>query len=228
MRKRNLAILGTILLCLAVITGINLAQKPPAPQAPAATAAAKTPAGPAQRTPAATTAAAMAAHPAVPGASVESQAALIKQYCATCHNDEAKKGGMTLTAFDPAHPEKSPELTENIIHKLRTGMMPKIGAPRPPAETLKAFAASLETTMDKTAALHPNPGSRPFQRLTRDEYAHSVRDLLGIEEDVAEFLPQDSLSNQGFDNSGESQQFSATLMEGYMRAAFKKIGRAHV
>jgi hypothetical protein len=170
MRKQTLAILGTTVLCLVITVGMNLAQKAAAP--------AVVPASTAQRTPAASSAAAMAAHPAAPatpGSTSESQSAIMKQYCVNCHNDTLKSGGMTLTAFDVVHPEKSPELTEKIIHKLRTGMMPKIGAPRPPAETLKAFAASLETTMDRTSALHPNPGSRPFQRLTRDEYAHSIR-----------------------------------------------------
>src|SRR5258705_298987 len=74
-------------------------------------------------------------------------------------------------------------------------------------ETLKAFATAMETALDKAAALHPTPGTRPFQRLTRDEYANSVRDLLGIEVDVAKFLPPDSLSD-GLDNIADSQAFS--------------------
>ena len=37
----------------------------------------------------------------------------------------------------------------------------------------------------RAAALSPNPGSRPFQRLNRAEYARGVKDLLDIDIDVA-------------------------------------------
>src|SRR5262249_55028018 len=102
-----------------------------------------------------------------------------------------------------------------------TGLMPPATATkRPDLETRKAFVTTLETQMDKLAALHPNPGSRPFQRLTRTEYARSIRDLLGIDEDVESLLPPDSLSD-GLDNIADSQAFSPALMEGYIRAAAK-------
>ena len=65
-----------------------------------------------------------------------------------------------------------------------------------------------------------NPGRRPFQHLTRTEYARSIHDLLGIDVDVTALLPPDSLS-AGFDNIADSQAFSPALMEGYIRAAAK-------
>ena len=42
--------------------------------------------------------------------------------------------------------------------------------------------------------------------------------MLGIDIDVAALLPADTISN-GFDNVADSQAFSATLMESYLRAA---------
>ena len=70
----------------------------------------------------------------------------------------------------------------------------------------------------RAAALNPNPGWRPFQRLNRAEYQRAVKDLLGIDVDVNAFLPPDTISN-GFDNVADVQTFSPTLMEGYLRAA---------
>src|SRR5207302_8250970 len=104
------------------------------------------------------------------------------------------------------------------IHKLRLGMMPPPGARRPDAAALTQFATALETRVDATAALHPNPGRRPFQRLNRAEYARSVHELLDLDIDVNAFLPPDTLS-AGYDNIADVQTFSATLMEGYLRAA---------
>jgi len=144
--------------------------------------------------------------------------ALVKQYCAVCHNDKLKSGGMTLTKLDVSHPEQNPELAEMVIKKVRSGLMPPAGMPRPDVVTLNAFAGSLENLIDKAAANHPNPGRPSLHRLNRLEYANSVRDLLGLEIDPAEYLPADD-SSHGFDNMAEVLNISPTLMEGYVRAA---------
>jgi hypothetical protein len=97
-------------------------------------------------------------------------------------------------------------------------MMPPPGMRRPDAAVLLQFATSLESKVDAAAAVKPNPGRRPFQRLNRAEYEHAVRDLLDLDVDVNAFLPPDTLS-AGYDNIADVQTFSATLMEGYLRAA---------
>jgi hypothetical protein len=104
-------------------------------------------------------------------------------------------------------------------------MMPPSGARRPQAEQVKALAVALETRLDRRAAANPAPGSRPFQRLNRAEYARAVKDMLGIEIDVAALLPADTISH-GFDNVADAQAFSPTLMESYLRAAAKVTAQA--
>ena len=76
----------------------------------------------------------------------------------------------------------------------------------------------MESRLDQAAALNPNPGRRPFQRLNRAEYTRAVSALLALDVDVNAFLPPDTIS-AGFDNVADAQTFSATLMEGYLRAA---------
>ncbi|HET9705167.1 MAG TPA: DUF1592 domain-containing protein [Vicinamibacterales bacterium] len=146
------------------------------------------------------------------------QTAVIKQYCVTCHNDRGKAGNFSLSAFDAAKIEEHGELAEKMIRKLRAGMMPPAGARRPEPAVLTALLTSFETRMDRLAALNPNPGSRPFQRLNRAEYANAVRDLLNLDLDVSTYLPPDTISH-GFDNVADAQTFSPTLMDGYLRAA---------
>ena len=158
------------------------------------------------------------AHKAPPPAAATPQPDLTKQYCVGCHSEKGKAGGLSLVSFDPSKADQSAEVAEKVIHKLRLGMMPPPGARRPDAEALSQFATSLETKVDAAAALRPNPGRRPFQRLNRAEYARSVHDLLDLDVDVNAFLPPDTLS-AGFDNIADVQTFSATLMEGYLRAA---------
>src|SRR5688572_16686678 len=146
------------------------------------------------------------------------QNALMKQYCVSCHNDRTKAGTMSLQSFDTADVLEHPELAEKMIRKLRAGMMPPAGARRPAPEVLSGMAAALETRIDRAAALNPNPGWRPSQRLNRAEYARAIKDLLAVEVDVNQFLPADTISD-GFDNIADTQTISATLMDGYLRAA---------
>jgi hypothetical protein len=158
-----------------------------------------------------------------PTTTFESQNALVKQYCASCHNDRNKDNaaGLSLQGFDASrvgHDAQAAETAEKMIRKLRAGMMPPSGSRRPEATVLTAFASSMETRLDQAAALNPNPGRRPFQRLNRAEYARAVSGLFDLDVDVTAFLPPDTISN-GFDNVADSQNFSAALMQGYLRAA---------
>jgi mono/diheme cytochrome c family protein len=149
---------------------------------------------------------------------VADQNALFKQYCVTCHSDRGKAGGLTLASFDAAGAVERAEVSEKIIRKLRAGMMPPAGARRPEGSALADLATALEAKIDQAAALNPNPGRRPFQRLNRAEYSAAVRDLLGLDVDVEAYLPPDTISD-GFDNVADAQGFSPTVLEGYLRAA---------
>jgi hypothetical protein len=159
-----------------------------------------------------------AAAPGEPLLLPDQQRALVNDYCVGCHNDRVRSGGMSLQTLDLARVEDHAPLAEKMIRKLRTGLMPPAGVRRPDAQTLTAFAVSLERAVDAAAAVRPDPGWRPFQRLSRAEYARVVRDLLAIDADVAALLPPDTLS-AGFDNVADAQTFSPAVMEGYIRAA---------
>ena len=190
----------------------------PAP-APAARRAA--PAAPAAPAPAAAQPARRASVTPAPshaGMSAAMQTELVATYCVGCHSERGKAGGLSLAGFNAMKAAEQPAMVEKIIRKLRAGMMPPAGSKRPDAATLEGLTTSLEARMDELASVNPNPGYRPFQRLNRAEYTVAIKDMLGIDVDVSAFLPADTISN-GFDNVADSQAFSATLMEGYLRAA---------
>jgi mono/diheme cytochrome c family protein len=153
---------------------------------------------------------------AIPAA--ESATQTVKQYCVSCHNDRGKGGGLSLADFDVARTTAHPETAEKMIRKLRAAMMPPAGARRPDEAILQDLRRALETRMDQWAASNPNPGWRPFQRLTRAEYAQAVKDLLDVDVDVSAYLPPDTMS-QGFDNIADTQRSSPALPQGYLRAA---------
>lgn len=143
---------------------------------------------------------------------------VIEEYCAGCHNDRRSSGNMSLDGFDAGNAHEQAELAEQIIVKLRTGMMPPPGRDRPEEAVLQGVAAQLEATVDSAAALAPNPGSRAFQRLNQAEYAASIRDLLALDIDPEGYLPPDTKS-ANFDNIADAQMLSPVLMDAYLNTA---------
>ena len=160
-----------------------------------------------------------ASHPA------STLADVVGNYCTRCHNERRLIGNLSLEGFDVTRAAENAETAERMIRKLRAGMMPPPGIPRPAGDTLAALAQLMEDGIDEAAAARPYPGTRPFQRLNRAEYARVVHDLLGLTVDPAEWLPQDRIS-AGFDNIADAQTLSPTLMDAYLSAASEIARRA--
>ena len=161
------------------------------------------------------------AQSAVPAPAVDAsaQAAVLKTYCVTCHSDRTKSGELSLEHADVADVPKHAETWEEVIRKVRAGMMPPAGMPRPDAKTLDGFVTYLETSLDRAADTKPQPGRTALHRLNRAEYANAVRDLLALDIDATSLLPADDESS-GFDNIADVLSVSPSLMERYLSASW--------
>jgi cytochrome c551/c552 len=146
------------------------------------------------------------------------QHALINQYCVTCHNERAKTAGLMLDKLDIDHAGEHADAWEKVVRKLRGGMMPPQGMPRPDQASIDALITWLQTSLDQAELAHPDPGRAPLHRLNRTEYANAIRDLLGLKVDVSQLLPADDESN-GFDNIAEVLRVSPSLLEAYLAAS---------
>src|SRR5580658_6625534 len=156
--------------------------------------------------------------PTVVASSAASERALLDQYCVVCHNQRLKTGGLTLDQLDVSRVHDHPEIWEKVVRKLRAGMMPPSGLPRPAAPVMDSMITFMEKELDRDAATHlPAPG---MHRLNRTEYTNAVRDVLGLEVDATKFLPPDD-STHGFDNIAGALTLSPALMEAYLSAAGK-------
>jgi len=153
-----------------------------------------------------------------PEVSNEALTAVVRRVCGMCHSDELLTGNLSLEKFDVAKAVQMPETTEKMIAKLRAGMMPPPGIPRPEGDTMRVLVETLERLVDQAAALRPEPGSRTFQRLNRAEYERSIRDLVTLEVNAGSWLPLDTKS-ANFDNIADVQMPSATLLDAYLDAA---------
>src|SRR5262245_15108107 len=145
MNSGSSVLFGTGLVCLGVIVSslTGLAQNPakPAVRPAPVTQPATAPAKPVART---------APAAATPTATAESQNAVVKQYCVTCHNERRKSTvqGLSLEQFDLAKAAEHADVAEKMIVKLQAGMMPPPGARRPEPAVLASLAGALETTID--------------------------------------------------------------------------------
>ncbi len=164
----------------------------------------------------------------VAGPAVAPQHDLLSRYCITCHNQKTKTAGLTLDTLDLSNIGGHAEVWEKVVRKLRAGLMPPAGRPRPDNATLDNFASWLETDLDRAAAAAPNAGrTEAFHRLNRAEYQNAIRDLLELDIDVTGLLPADDVSSHGFDNIAANLTVSPSQMERYLSAA-RKISRAAI
>ena len=174
----------------------------------------------------------LAASPQAPASSSQaaagtSQSSLIGTYCISCHNQKRLTAGLALDTKDLANPGRDAEVWEKVLGKLRMNAMPPPGLPRPDKLTTDAFVSSLETALDRTAAAHPYAGrTDALHRLNRSEYKNAVRDLLGLDIDVAALLPPDDADAHGLDNIASILSIPPTLLERYLSAAQKVSRRA--
>ncbi len=168
--------------------------------------------------------------------------ALLDRYCVSCHNERVVSGrdaapsplasqlravGLMLDTLDPSNVGSDLETWETVVRKLRAGMMPPAGRPRPDDVMRDAFLARLETDLDAAwAARAEVPRTAILHRLNRAEYGNVIRDLLALDVDLAALLPTDDAS-YGFDNIADALGVSPLLLERYLTTA-RRVSRLAV
>ena len=145
---------------------------------------------------------------------------VVQQYCVVCHNDQLLTGNVSFQALDVDKAAEKADIAERMIRKLRAGMMPPPGIPRPGGDTLLQLVQTLESKVDAAAKASPQYGEKRFARLSEVEYETSIRDLLGIAVDAGQWLPPDVLMGS-FDNVAAAQTLSTTLVDAFVRAAIE-------
>src|SRR6267142_315121 len=129
--------------------------------------------------------------PAAQTSGSDAPLATIKQYCVGCHNDRAKTGGVSFEGLTPESIGQRAELFEKAVRKLRGRVMPPPGARQPEPAAVDSLLAWLEDSLDRAAGQAHVRDQVVLHRLNRKEYANGVRDLLAVEIDGAELLPED-------------------------------------
>jgi len=141
------------------------------------------------------------------------------RFCTDCHNDAEAAGELSLEHVTAAEVAAKPEIFEQVVRKLRGGLMPPPGEPRPDSDDAHALVTALERHLDAAAAARgPEPGRVALHRMNRTEYATAVEQLLGVRIDARSMLPAD-MASEGFDNIAEVLRVTPTHIEQYVAAA---------
>jgi mono/diheme cytochrome c family protein len=148
------------------------------------------------------------------------QLATLKQYCAGCHSDRVKAGGVSFEGLTAESIGQHADVFEKAVRKLRGRVMPPPNARQPDAAAVDSLVAWLEESLDRAVAAGPShlPDQVVLHRLNRKEYANAVRDLLAVEISAIELLPADDIAD-GFDNIASALQVSPSFIEQYVIAA---------
>jgi hypothetical protein len=156
-------------------------------------------------------------------------AAFFKTYCLKCHNEEVQKGEFRL---DTLKREFGVETTAQdwaeVLFRINSGEMPPKKEKQPTAAELGKVAEWISQNLEAGRAERlAKRGPVALYRLSRDEYANTVADLLGVHFDVhAPGTFNEDPRWHGFNRIGSLLSLSPSHVERYFEAAQQIVTRA--
>jgi len=161
-----------------------------------------------------------------PGAQV---AGFLADHCHYCHDGDTTEGGLDLTALSWALDDATNfQKWARIVDRVASNEMPPPAEGRPETDARELFLARLNGQLhDHDLQRQTETGRVVLRRLSRVEYANTIRDLLGVDAPLREMLPEDG-TEQGFDNVGKALNLSVAHLERYLEAADVALREATV
>jgi mono/diheme cytochrome c family protein len=157
---------------------------------------------------------------------------ILKKSCLACHGPQKSEGRLRIDKLNPdllTGPDV--EQWREIYNVLGNSEMPPADEPAYAltdvdrgnmvdwlgAEMQKAYLVRRKTKEHSS-----------FRRMTRYEYNYALQDLLGLRYDLADRLPPEAASEEGFKNHSEMLQMSSMQFETYREIGMKALGRTIV
>jgi len=151
---------------------------------------------------------------------------LIESSCIHCHDADTETGLNLAALGDDLSDAETFHSWEKVFDRIHDGEMPPDSEDRPdPQQLQKALAALKEDLHAASLARQQRTGRVPARRLTKLEFAYTLRDLLFIEADVTSSIP-DEVESGSFDTVGSNQRISAVHMQSYLKATDEALDLA--
>ena len=147
---------------------------------------------------------------------------VLKRYCYRCHDTKKMKSGVRVDILDGSLEDKQLFLLKHINKQLVDEAMP-------PEEERQLGMEERKMVMDWVAQalregerkVRARNGS--VRRLTVEQFHNTLRDLLGVEDRLADLLPADGFSKEGFKNNGDTLLLTPQMMETYFEIAERAL-----
>ena len=162
----------------------------------------------------------------------ESVEPVLKKSCLACHGPEKSEGRLR---FDQLNPDL---LTGPDVERWREVFGALSKSEMPPEDASEYALADadrgrvvdwLSEELNAASLVRRNSKEHSsFRRLTNYEYNYALQDLLGLPYNLANKLPPESTSEDGFQNSSELLQMSAMQFQIYRETGLKALKRATV
>lgn len=155
----------------------------------------------------------------------------LQQHCIKCHGPEKQKGDVRLDNLPPDFVNNpAAGVWAEVRNKLNLGEMPPKDEARPDSAALATVTRWVAGEQRAVQRLAVSTGGRVLlRRLSRAEYANTVRDLLDVDfvpgEGPEDLLPPDGRL-EGFDKVSKALLLDPSLMDQYFRMAELVASRA--
>lgn len=147
---------------------------------------------------------------------------LLQTHCLRCHNAEKITSGVRVDQIAGIPEDRHLALLNDIRHQVVDQLMPPADEAQMTVEQRKQLAdwidLALRAAKTRTAGKH---GSA--RRLTVAQYRNTLRDLLGLKEDLTDTLAPDAVSRDGFRNNEQLMTLSPLQIEAFFEIADKAL-----
>lgn len=166
----------------------------------------------------------------LPLTGIPAVAPFLDKNCVECHDADARKGGLDLTALKSDLTDaRSFETWVKIFDRTASGEMPPKKKARPDATQQAAYLGDLSALLVRQEATRfASQGRTVERRMNRFEYENAVRDLLQAPWlDLKETLPEDTDAFR-FNKTGQALDVSHVQLQRYLTAAEEGLRSAFV
>ncbi|WOH35707.1 DUF1592 domain-containing protein [Thalassotalea fonticola] len=135
---------------------------------------------------------------------------VIDKYCASCHGIDKQKGNVR---FDTLNPDMvnghDAEKWHAALDMINSAEMPPAKEAQPSDDERRLLVSWMTENIKLATAAHKSDATAPIRRLTKQQYTNTLQDLLGIDINFGDILPDDGKSEMGFSNDGEILQMTS-------------------
>ncbi|WP_068545185.1 DUF1592 domain-containing protein [Thalassotalea crassostreae] len=152
---------------------------------------------------------------------------VMQEYCIGCHGPDKQKGNVR---FDTLNPDMvnghDAEQWHAALDMINSGEMPPAKEQQLSNEHRRVVVDWMTDNIKLASSARKSALQHPIRRLTKQQYTNSLQDLLGIEIDFGNILPDDGKSEMGFTNDGEILQMTSLHGEYFQSIAKQALLKA--